>query len=133
MDRLAPSQSATRPRARQRPQPDAENFGGEVSFEPPSPTPFTSLDHLVGDGEYPWGYLDPQRSRSLKVDDQLELRRLRHRQVGGLRAFEDFAGIDAHLTKRFREVGPVAHQPADFHKFAPRIGRRNPAARRQSG
>jgi transposase-like protein len=30
--RLAPKRSATRPEARQRPQPDAENFGGEVSY-----------------------------------------------------------------------------------------------------
>src|SRR5438105_9905993 len=56
--------------------------------------------------------------------DQLEFGRLRHRHVGGLRAFEDFAGIDAHLTKLFREVGPV---------ITPRISRRNPAARRQGG
>jgi hypothetical protein len=31
------------------------------------------------------------------------------RGVGGLRAFEDFAGIDAHLTKRFRTSD--AHAP----------------------
>src|SRR5262245_12662097 len=46
-DSFAPAQQATPPAARQRPRPDAENFGGEVSFEPP----FTSLDHLFGDGE----------------------------------------------------------------------------------
>src|SRR6266566_9258383 len=47
LDRLAPKQSATWPAAWQRPRPDAENFGGEVSFEPP----FTSFDHFVGAGE----------------------------------------------------------------------------------
>ena len=73
------------------------------------------------------------RSRCLKVDDQLEFGRLRYRQVGGLRAFEDFAGIDADLTKRFREVGAVAHQPADCHMIAQRKRCRNPAARRQDG
>src|SRR5262245_37759817 len=31
-DRLAPLRFATRPAVRQRPRPDAENFGGEVSF-----------------------------------------------------------------------------------------------------
>src|SRR5215472_15380360 len=31
-DRLAPKRDATRPAARQRRRPDAENFGGEVSF-----------------------------------------------------------------------------------------------------
>src|SRR5262245_16661670 len=35
-DRLAPAQSAARPTARQRPRPDAEIVGGEVS-EPPLP------------------------------------------------------------------------------------------------
>src|SRR6266478_9614768 len=34
MDRLAPSRSATRPAARQRPRPDVENSGGEVSCCP---------------------------------------------------------------------------------------------------
>src|SRR5262249_47826471 len=64
---------------------------------------------------------------------ELEFGRLHHRQVGGLRTFEDFAGIDAHLTKRFREIGSVAHQPADCHIITHRISRWNPAARRQSG
>jgi hypothetical protein len=41
----------------------------------------------------------------LKVDDELEFSRLQHRQVGGLRTFEDVAGIDANLTKCVREVG----------------------------
>ena len=31
-DRLAPKQSVRRLAARQRPRPDGENFGGEVSF-----------------------------------------------------------------------------------------------------
>jgi len=34
------------------------------------------------------------------------------------------------LTKRFREVGSVSHQPADCHIITQRISRRNPAARR---
>ena len=40
--------------------------------------------------------------RRLQVDDQLELGRLHDRQVGGLRALEDAAGIDADLTKGVR-------------------------------
>ena len=36
-----------------------------------------------------WRHLDTERSRRLKVDDELEFGRLQHRQVGGLRAFED--------------------------------------------
>src|SRR5262245_45364885 len=41
-DRFAPARYATWPGARQRPRPDAENVGGEVSFRT-----FTSFDHLV--------------------------------------------------------------------------------------
>src|SRR5262249_33178373 len=33
-DRLAPRQDAISPAARRRPRPDAENFGGEVSWPP---------------------------------------------------------------------------------------------------
>src|SRR5262245_53071843 len=40
--RLAPKRSARWPAERQRRQPDAENFGGEVSFELPSHHSITS-------------------------------------------------------------------------------------------
>jgi hypothetical protein len=30
------------------------------------------LDHLVGDGDHPGRHLDTERSRRLKVDDELE-------------------------------------------------------------
>src|SRR5262245_13144991 len=41
MDRLVPMQFARRLAARQRPRPDAENFGGEVSWRPLSETAAT--------------------------------------------------------------------------------------------
>jgi len=40
----------------------------------------------------------------VKVDDKFEFGRLQHQQVGGLGALKDFAGIDADLTKRVREI-----------------------------
>src|SRR4030095_14240435 len=42
-----------------------------------------SFDHLIGDGDHPWRHLDAERSRRLKVDDELEFGRLQHWQVGG--------------------------------------------------
>jgi NAD(P)-dependent dehydrogenase (short-subunit alcohol dehydrogenase family) len=66
----------------------------------------TSFDHLVGDGEYRWRHLDAERARRLKIDDELELGRLQHRQIGGLGALEDLPGIGADLTTRLREVLP---------------------------
>jgi hypothetical protein len=51
----------------------------------------TLFDRLVSDGDHPWRHLYAERSRRLKVDDELEFSRLQHRQLGGLGAFEDFA------------------------------------------
>ena len=69
----------------------------------------------------------------LEVDDELELGRLHDRQVGGLGALEDVAGIDANLTITcprgwFRSSS--AHRLPQYHA---RISRRNPVARRQVG
>ena len=52
--------------------------------------------------------------------------RLHHRQVRGLRALEDAAGIDADLTIRIRNVASVAHQPAGLGIFAPANMSRGP-------
>jgi hypothetical protein len=45
-------------------------------------------------------YLDAEQPGGLQVDDELEPGRLLDRQVRGLGALEDAAGIDADLTKR---------------------------------
>jgi hypothetical protein len=52
----------------------------------------------------PSGHLDTERARRLQVDDELEFSRLHHRQVGGLRALEDVAGIGADLTVSAKSV-----------------------------
>src|SRR5262249_40833526 len=88
--------------------------------------------HLVGNGKHPWWHLDAERSRRMKVDDELEPGQLQHRQVGGLGAFEDGASIDADLTKPVRNVGSVAHQPTGLHGVTGPISRWNAVARRQS-
>ena len=45
-----------------------------------------SFDHLVGTGEQHRRNVEPQRTRRPLVDDELELGRLQHREVGGLYA-----------------------------------------------
>src|SRR5450631_2463087 len=90
------------------------------------------FDHLVSDREQPWRHLDAERSRRLKVDDELELSRLHHRQIRWLRALEDATGVDAGLPKSVRNAGSVAHQPAGCREFTDPKSRRNPVARRQS-
>ena len=69
------------------------------------------FDHLVGAGEQHRGYCEAEHPGSHGIDDQLELARLYDRQVRRLGVLEDAAGIDANLTKRFRNVDSVAQQP----------------------
>src|SRR5262249_50521681 len=76
-----------------------------------------SLDHLVGDREQRRRHGEAEYSGGFGVDDQLVPRRLHHGQVRGFLAFEDAAGVNSRLTKRIRNVGPVAHQPANFNNF----------------
>jgi hypothetical protein len=44
---------------------------------------FRLFDHLVRDGQQPRRDLDAERSRRLKVDDELEFGQLQRRQIGG--------------------------------------------------
>ena len=39
------------------------------------------------------------------------------RNRGWLGAFENAAGVDANLAINVREIGPVAHQTADFREL----------------
>ena len=58
------------------------------------------LDHLVGAAEQRERDGHTERPGGLKVDDQLHFRGLVDRQISGLLAFKDPAGVDAGLTVR---------------------------------
>ena len=58
---------------------------------------------------------------------------LHDRQVGGLRALEDAARINAELPPRIRQARSIAHQPPISGKLTPGIGGRDRVARRQEG
>src|SRR6516165_10756249 len=91
-----------------------------------------SLNDLVSSRQQRFRDGEAEGLGGLEVDDKLKLGRLQDRQVGGLSAIENFAGIDASLTKTVRDVRSVAHQPAGYDEITDRIRRRNTLARRQA-
>ena len=95
------------------------------------PSALRLLDHLVSGRQQRFRDGEAEKLGRLKVDDELELGRLQHRQVGGLGAIEDIAGIDTCQTLTVQGIGSVAHQSASYDKITDRISRRNPVAHRQ--
>src|SRR5262249_11219454 len=80
--------------------------------------PRSLFDHLVGARQQRRRNGEVKHPGGLGIDHQLELARLHDRQVGGLGALEDTAGVNSELPKRIDNVGSVAHQPTDFSKIA---------------
>src|SRR5262249_41505232 len=70
------------------------------------------FDHLVGTRQQCRGNFESERLRGLQVDDELELRRLLHRQVTGLLALENARRVDAAEAKRVRKDRSVTHETA---------------------
>ena len=63
------------------------------------------LDHLVGGGRQRLGDGEAEGFSGLEVDDELEFRPT-HRQIAGLLAAENAAGIVAKLAIKLRMLGP---------------------------
>ena len=56
------------------------------------------LDHLVGAGEDRLRHGEAEGFCGFQIDDEFELGRLLHWQIGGLRALEDPPGVDPGLA-----------------------------------
>src|SRR5438445_564159 len=79
--------------------------------------PPTSLP--VGTGEQRSRDVEAESLRRLEVDHQLELGWQLHRQVAGLFALENSAGIDGRKMIRIYRTRSVTHEPAGFGGLAP--------------
>src|SRR5262245_33427930 len=90
-----------------------------------------SFDHLVGDGEQPRREAEAKCPGGVEVDHELELDRLHDREVGGLLALENPAGVHAGLAICIGDTCSVAHQTADLGSLAPGVDRRHPTVGRQ--
>jgi hypothetical protein len=64
------------------------------------------FNHFVGSGDERRRHRDAKHPGGLVIDDQLELRRLRDRQVCGLGALEDARDIDGDLAVRILRLAP---------------------------
>src|SRR5260370_33644112 len=71
-------------------------------FSVSSATSFPNSAGVIGMGSPP---SSARRACRLQVDDELEFRRLQHRQGGGLRAFEGFAPVGTHPTIHAPTIG----------------------------
>src|SRR5262249_5359116 len=90
-------------------------------------------NHLIGGGEQLVRHSEAEHPSGLVIDDELELARLHDRQVRGLRALEDAAGVDTQLAKHIRNVGSVTHEAASCRKVTRTRCQGNGMARRHVG
>src|SRR5262249_18325868 len=88
-----------------------------------------SFDQIVGAALQRHRNGEAERLRGLEVDDELDFRGLLNRQIGGLFAFEDAAGVDADLAKQLRNIGSIAHQTTGRGELAIRTDRGNRMAK----
>src|SRR5262245_8617839 len=68
------------------------------------------INHLVGTREHGRWNSEAQGVGGLKIDHQLELRRLLDWQISGLCALENFFNVAGGATRKRQPVRPVANQ-----------------------
>src|SRR5215510_15739348 len=94
------------------PKADMCSATAHVCYGPEADIRVASFDYLVGAGEQRWWDSEPKRLRRLDVDDERELRRVLHRQVGGVGAIEDAINVRGCLAHLVSAVGSIRNQSA---------------------
>src|SRR6516162_5969270 len=89
------------------------------------------FDHLVGGDEQLVRHGEAEHLGGRGVDDELELCCPHYRQICGLRALEDAAGIAATLAIGIGQASSIAHQPAGYREWAEPIDHGDPVQHRE--
>ena len=90
------------------------------------------FDHLVGAREHCRRHVEAECPRGDQVYDEIELGRLLDRNIGGLRAPQNFVHIIASTPKHAGDIGTIGHESAGFDEIPITNHRRKPRALRQS-
>src|SRR5262249_29143039 len=90
--------------------------------------PSRSFDHLVGAAEQQRRHVEADCLCGTDVDHQLEPDRLYDREVGGLGAHENSAGVVADLPVCIAEVCTVGKKSTDCGELTPIVNRRDRVA-----
>src|SRR5712691_2829047 len=78
-----------------------------------------SIDDLICPQQQRLRERQPERPGGFHVDDQLELRRLLHGEVGRLGALEDFVDIDCRAAELVCQAWTVGHEKTLLGKGDP--------------
>src|SRR5262249_53199441 len=125
---FAPSQHATSPGARLRRRPDAENFGGEVSFLNLPCFFIRSPPRRGRAGGAGWGGGGPSGEQ---IGDEIGFGWLLDWDVGRLGPTQNLVDITSRAPEQVREVWSVGHQTARFDVLPKAVYRRQSGGQRQ--
>ena len=84
-----------------------------------------SLDHLIRSVQHGLWNRQVERFRCFQIDNELKLRWLLDRQIGGLCAFENFVHVDCDTAIGLKSTRPVRHEPTVVRPLLLCMYRRN--------